>query len=63
MDNLNNFINIIKNMRDKDYENFVKAIINVEKGIEDKSILDEIYNKYLNNDYCVDIFSINDIDI
>lgn len=47
--NLDNFIKDIKNIMDKDYELFIKALIYIEKGIDDKD-LDEIYNEYINND-------------
>ena len=47
--NLDNFIKDIKNIMDKDYELFIKALIYIEKGIDDND-LDEIYNEYINNE-------------
>lgn len=41
----------IKNLMDKDYENFVKAIISIEKNINDLELLDDIYEEYIDNDY------------
>lgn len=58
--NLDNFIKDIKNIMDKDYELFIKALIYIEKGIDDND-LDEIYNEYINNDDCTGLFSINDL--
>lgn len=32
------------------HRNFVKMILSMEKGINDKSALDKLYNAYMNND-------------
>lgn len=32
------------------YEDFVKALITIEKGIEDENILDELYDRFMDND-------------
>lgn len=34
----------------KSLEEFIKALIGIEKGIEDENALDEIYGKYMDND-------------
>lgn len=34
----------------KNLEEFIKALIGIEKGIEDENALDEIYDKYMDND-------------
>lgn len=34
----------------ENYKEFIKALIGIEKGIEDENALDEIYNKYMDND-------------
>lgn len=34
----------------ENYKEFIKALIRIEKGIEDENALDEIYNKYMDND-------------
>lgn len=35
---------------DTDYRSFVKALISIEKGIEDEKILDQLYQSYMDND-------------
>ena len=40
----------LEKMSDESYENFAKAIISFEKGIDDEKALDELYIKYMNND-------------
>ncbi len=37
-------------MIDDDYESFVKAMITIENGIEDPDLLDELYDRYMQND-------------
>ena len=46
-----------KAMRDRieyivndNHRDFVKAIISIEKGINDESILDKLYDAYMDND-------------
>lgn len=34
----------------ENYKEFIKALIGIEKGIEDENALDEIYDKYMDND-------------
>ena len=34
----------------ENYKEFIKALIGIEKGIEDENALDEIYGKYMDND-------------
>ena len=34
----------------ENYKDFIKALIGIEKGIEDENVLDEIYDKYMDND-------------
>lgn len=34
----------------ENYKEFIKALIGFEKGIEDENALDEIYDKYMDND-------------
>ena len=40
----------IEDMVNDNYRDFVKAIIGIEKGINDESILDKLYNAYMDND-------------
>lgn len=35
---------------DNNYENFIKALISIEKNIKNKEILDDLYSIYINND-------------
>lgn len=35
----------------KDYKGFVTSLIFIEKEIDDPTILDDMYNKYMNNDF------------
>lgn len=37
-------------MANDNHKGFVKAIISVEKGINDKSALDKLYDVYMDND-------------
>lgn len=34
----------------ENYKEFIKALISIEKRIEDENALDEIYDKYMDND-------------
>lgn len=34
----------------ENYKEFIKALIGIEKSIEDENILDKIYGKYMDND-------------
>ena len=34
----------------ENYKDFIKALIGIEKGIKDENVLDEIYDKYMDND-------------
>ena len=43
-------IDKINKMVDEDYEGFVKAMITIENGIEDPELLDELYDRFMNND-------------
>lgn len=43
-------IDKINKMVDEDYEGFVKAMITIENGLEDPELLDELYNRFMNND-------------
>lgn len=40
----------IEFMMQENYEDFVKALISIELGIEDKNVLNKLYNKYMEND-------------
>ena len=40
----------IEKMSQDNYRDFVKALISLEKGINDEDLLDEIYDKYMKND-------------
>ena len=42
--------NIIEELGTKHYEDFTKAIISFEKGINDVSALNKIYQEFMNND-------------
>lgn len=39
----------LQELEKEDYEKYIKAIISIEKGIDDEKVLDEIYNLYLNS--------------
>lgn len=43
-------IDKINKIVDEDYEGFVKAMITIENGIEDPDLLDELYDRFMNND-------------
>ena len=40
----------IEQMANENYEDFIKAIVSYEKGINDEKALDEIYQAYMDND-------------
>ena len=40
----------IEDMVNDNYKDFFKAIISIEKGINDESVLDKLYNAYMDND-------------
>lgn len=42
--------NLIQELGTKHYEDFAKAIISFEKGINDMSVLNKIYQEFMNND-------------
>ena len=43
----------IKKMANVNYKDFIKAIVGIEKGIDDEKALEEIYDKYMENDTSV----------
>ena len=40
----------IEDMANNNHRDFVKAIISIEKGIDDESVLDKLYDAYIDND-------------
>ena len=40
----------IEEMINDNHRNFVKAIISIEKGVHDESVLDKLYDAYMDND-------------
>lgn len=40
----------IEQMANENYEDFIKALVSYEKGINDEKALDEIYQSYMDND-------------
>ena len=40
----------IEFMMQENYEDFIKALISIELGIEYKNVLNKVYNKYMEND-------------
>ena len=40
----------IEDMANNNHRDFVKVIISIEKGINDESVLDKLYNAYMAND-------------
>ena len=40
----------LEEISNENYKDFIKALIGIEKGIEDENVLDEIYDKYMDND-------------
>ncbi|WP_291653129.1 ImmA/IrrE family metallo-endopeptidase [Clostridium sp.] len=43
--------NAIEELMKKNYGDFIKSIISIETGIEDINLLDNIYEKYMDNDF------------
>lgn len=43
----------MKKMANDNYKDFIKAIVGIEKGIDDEKALEEIYDKYMENDTSV----------
>ena len=41
----------IEKLMKENYEDFIKSIISIESGIEDLDLLDNIYEKYIDNDF------------
>lgn len=42
--------NILEKMANDNFEDFTKALISFEKGINDKKYLDKVYQVYMDND-------------
>lgn len=42
--------NQIEDVVNDNHKDFVKAIISMEKGINDESVLDKLYDAYMDND-------------
>lgn len=40
----------IEDMVNDNHRDFVKAIISLEKGIDDESVLEKLYDAYMDND-------------
>ncbi|MGY3776020.1 hypothetical protein [Helcococcus sueciensis] len=40
----------LEDLSQDNYRDFVKALISLEKGIDDEDFLDEIYDKFMEND-------------
>jgi DNA repair protein RadC len=40
----------MENIINNHYEDFVKALISIEKGIEDENVLDDLYDRFMDND-------------
>ena len=40
----------IEDMVNDNYRDFIKAMISIEKGINDESVLDKLYDAYMDND-------------
>ena len=40
----------IENLVNDNHRDFVKTIISIEKGINDESVLDKLYDDYMDND-------------
>lgn len=41
---------IVTNLSEQEYENFIKALISLETGIEDMEILNQKYQRYMKQD-------------
>ena len=42
--------NIVNSLIESDYKNFIKALISIEKNINDEAKLDKVYEKFMNDD-------------
>ncbi len=42
---------LLNDLIDTDYENYIKAIISIEKEINDPDILEYLYTKYMKQDF------------
>lgn len=40
----------LEELSNENYKDFIKALISIEKGIENENILDEVYEEYMDND-------------
>lgn len=40
----------IEDMVNDNHRDFIKAIISIEKGVKDESVLEKLYNAYIDND-------------
>ena len=40
----------LEELSNENYKDFIKALISIEKGVEDENILDEVYDEYMDND-------------
>lgn len=40
----------IENMVNANHRDFIKAIISIEKGVNDESVLGKLYDDYMDND-------------
>ena len=40
----------IEDMVNDNHRDFIKAMISIEKGINDESVLDKLYDAYMDND-------------
>ena len=40
----------IEDMANNNHRDFIKAIISIEKGINDENVLDKLYDDYMDND-------------
>ena len=40
----------LEELSNENYKDFIKALVSIEKGIEDENILDEVYDEYMDND-------------
>lgn len=60
MDSKNQFADvkiIIERLMDKNYEDFVKSLVSIELGIEDKDTIDNIYDNFIEDDSATAIIS------
>ena len=40
----------LQKLMEEDYKSFIMALISIEKGIEDREVLEKIYDKYMDDD-------------